>query len=546
MSEENKHMNEAFKKLNEDYKVKYDSAFWAEAAAKLDDASLDDAFRTAANSSVVTSIVDAPLEVDNIFMDTAFVDAAEAQSLSYNPDFYKAFQASELNLQMDEAFQSAASAAVVDYMPQYWGDADKALQAEGLHYEYNSAYWTEAKKLLDRSDRRVFFNTWSSIAVVLLLISFSGQFLGVFDNNSDLNAINSTKQNAQNLSDKAYEVSNFELAENESNSNTKNGAVQFENQVQSLNSNLSLVSNQTIITASLNDDQVLNSAEINSSVSAVQNGSTINGINTIRTPLISLDETTLSSYFNTNVQVKNSPDLTKFPATEILPIGMDLNHPNIEINKGQDAPKSMHSISIILNSGVGNKWNENELLPTLRSSFGVQYNFVPGKYFKNLEFGVNAMLHQIRQPNLGVEKRTSVYELNGDVSKYWYKLQMKDIIFANINLTAGYRITPKHKVNFAAGIEHFAAMNSNMSFRNNHVEEITTVNNNWGVRDGINNFDVRFGIGYEYQLTQRIALQLNGNVGLFDRTNNAFMNSENIDREMNVTAGIKYTLFRKL
>ena len=539
-------MNDAFKKLNEDYKVKYDSTFWADAAAKLDDANLDDAFRSAANSAVVSSIVDAPLEVDNLFMDAAFVDASEAQSLNYNPEFYKAFQASELNLEMDEAFQSAASAVTFDYMPQYWGDADKALQEEGLHYEYSSAYWAEAKKLLDRSDRKVFFTTWSSIAVVLLLISFSGQFLGVFDNNSDLSAINYKIRNAQEVNNKIYSSSGPEIMLNESNSILSNEAEQLTNHVQMPSLNQSSGTNENGETAVMSGSLVSNNNLTNSNGTLIQNGATINGVGSNRSPLVALDETTLSSDFNSNTQEGYSLDLMKIPTTELAPVEYDLNHPTIEINKGQDTPKGMHSFSIILNSGVGNKWNENELLPTLRNSFGVQYNFVPGKYFKNLEFGVNAMVHQIRQPNLGVEKRTSVYELNGGVSKYWYKLQMKDIIFANINLSAAYRITPKHKVSFSAGIEQFAAMNSNMSFRNNHVEEITTVNNNWGVRDGINSFDVRLGIGYEYQLTNRIALQLNGNIGMLDRTDNAFMNSEIIDREMNVTAGIKYTLFRKL
>ena len=553
MSEENKHMDDAFKKLNEGFKVNYSAAFWDEAAAKLDDANLDDAFRAAALSTVVSPEFNATQEVDNIFMDGAFVAASEAQSATYNPDFFEAFKASEANLEMDEAFHTAAGATVVDYMPKYWNDADKALQAEGLHYEYNSAYWKEAKRLLDRSDRRIFFAKWTAVAAVLLMFSFSGQFLGpnklgdgitvpataesnlneisVRNTNSSINDITAIENLIAN---KAIVRDDFD---SESNNNIfdNNGPVNVNAQN---GGNVAVDPVNVGINASPNQIGV-----------AGGNGRTpinLNNNQSLKNPIISVDNSSLSSFFNNSTTLNSKEDVIKLPYSLMNDIQNELEAPLLDINKGQDRPRGMHTFSVLLNGGAGNKWGELELTPTLRTAAGFEYNYSPVGIFKNFEFGVNLMANHIRQTNLGVEKRTSVYELDGGVSKYWYKLQMKDIIFANVNLSAAYRLAPKHKLKVGAGFEHMLAMNSNMSFRDNHVEEITTVNNNWGVRDGINNIDLRLSLGYEFQLTNRIALQLSGNIGFFDRTNDDFMGTMSNDRELNVMGGIKYTLFRKI
>jgi len=55
MSEENKHMDDSFKRMSEEMKVSYNQEFWKEAEAKLADAKLDDAFRSAAMNTVASS-----------------------------------------------------------------------------------------------------------------------------------------------------------------------------------------------------------------------------------------------------------------------------------------------------------------------------------------------------------------------------------------------------------------------------------------------------------------------------------------------------------
>src|SRR5690606_36229754 len=107
-------------------KVTYNKAFWNEAKVKLDDTLLDDAFKAAAAGMVTSPSFEPTESIDDMFMDSAFVDAAVEQSAVYDPVFFEQFKASESDIAMDEAFVEAAGAMVVDYLPEYWDDADEA------------------------------------------------------------------------------------------------------------------------------------------------------------------------------------------------------------------------------------------------------------------------------------------------------------------------------------------------------------------------------------------------------------------------------------
>ncbi|OIQ36660.1 MAG: hypothetical protein BM555_02205, partial [Crocinitomix sp. MedPE-SWsnd] len=172
-------MDDAFRKASGETKAVYNSSFWTEVEAKLNDASLDDAFRAAALGAVASPSFVPTDAIEDMFMDSAFVEASSEATVAYNPSFFEQFKAAEGTLKMDSAFQAAAAASVVDYAPEFWNDADKALQKEGLHYEYQSAYWGEAKKLLDKSDRKGFFLQWSAVAALLITASFLGGMLGM-------------------------------------------------------------------------------------------------------------------------------------------------------------------------------------------------------------------------------------------------------------------------------------------------------------------------------------------------------------------------------
>ncbi|MBN4077686.1 hypothetical protein JYT25_00900 [bacterium AH-315-C20] len=178
MSEENKYMDDSFREMSENYQSTYHSEYWAEMESQLNDESLDDAFKVAAASSFVVpsmpDIGDISENMSNAFMDDAFKEAASQQQAAYSTAYFSEFESQKGDLEMNDAFTEASNATTASYSTDYWPDADVALRNEGLHYEYNPTYWAEAKSLLDIADRTQFFIRWSSVATILLLLSFLG------------------------------------------------------------------------------------------------------------------------------------------------------------------------------------------------------------------------------------------------------------------------------------------------------------------------------------------------------------------------------------
>lgn len=543
MAEENKHMNDAFKRMSEELKVSYNPSFWDEAKSKLDDATLDDAFKAAALNTVVSPSFEPADSVDDMFMDSAFKEAAPEVSVPYSPELFEQFMATEGDVVLDEAFSSAASAMVVDYLPEYWSDADKVLQNEGLHYEYQSAYWNEAKRLLDKSDRRVFFMKWSAVAAMLLLLSFSGLYLledlesiqGMHANNSDQQeawysekeGFNSQIEANQEelLADRDFEsFTDLNNSTGTSNQNYNDSDLTIQN-LTNTQSNVS-----TLLVASVEDQRVIR-------------GALSNQILTNR-DLSSLDRSNTPTQILKNPLTATSNSIEMVSSPLIRPLGYERSAPLIKIEK--EEPKTFHSVGLLAEAGIGNRWGEFTFLPTLRTSFGAEYVIASGKVFQNFEFGTNFKLNHIRQSQLGAEERSDIYDVHGNVTKYWRKLQLKDMLFANVNFFSNYRIAPAHKLKFGVGVEYLVGVRSNMSYVNDFTSEITTVNNNWGVKDGLNKFDLRFTVGYEYEVNSRFAIQLNSNFGVNDRTDNMFIGEAQKDNEINVMLGLKYNFLKKV
>lgn len=537
-------MDEAFKKASEQLKAHYDKAFWEEAKAKLDDASLDQAFRNAANSAPIATAIAPKETVDDIFMDATFVDASAQTSVQYDSSFFKDFKEKEEQLEMDVAFQEAAAAIQADYAPEYWSAADEALQNEGLHYEYRSAYWDEAKKLLDQSDRKTFFIKWSGAAAILLLISFLAPFntnqtremAGIIQNSDNIPSHHTIRFNQKDL------LPSTELIDITESITREENTARFNEQD---NNELSLIQN---------NQKDFNLATVNSgplSEIDLTNASNKNNFNvdTKEDPIRSNEELMITPLMN-DISTTSTPEETNEMRSFIDRVNLQSKQglppaPELELNPN-NKPKGVHAIAILASAGIGNKWASPQLIPTLRSSFGAEYLFSPTGGLRNFEFGASATLNHNRQSGLGVEKRTHVYDINGGVTKYWYKLQISDVITTNLNFITNFRISPRHKLRFGCGVEWLTAAKSNMSYQSPIYGGIQTVNDNWGVKDGLNAFDYRLSAGYDFQLSNNLTVQLSGNLGLLDRTNNEFLKSDIYDREMNLMLGLKYNIFRKI
>lgn len=550
MAEENLHMDDAFKKMSEEIKAPYNNSFWDDASAKLDDASLDDAFRNAAGASEnITPPLGVSESIDDGFLDDAFVDAAAAQSAAYSPAYFDAMMGAMDELSMDEAFQTAAGAVVVDYEPHYWHAADHALQAEGLHHEYNPAYWKEAKAMLDAAEKSKFFFRWSAIATILLLLSFGSYFgfrnytEGIADVN-DIETVDesaNTNISAQNIeSDQDYQelTHDKEMAMLEMNEFQGNDR-----------SNMNQV-DQSLAHSDLNQSQSGSNTSLDDPSNVVTNAN--DGLNQSGTDLTYNQTSNDQDQSSTHEESETfdfglSNKAERFESG--LLTGIEINEksifaPEIEVKKPD--PRGDHTWSYYGQIGLGNKYNVQRQIPTWRNSWGIEYMYTPrgsGK-LRNWEFGANLLVNHVRQNDLGTERRVKIFGNDGGVAKFWYKLQLKDMFYSNLNAIAAYRFNPKHKIRFGLGLERKLFVQSNMSYQMNGDEKITTVNNNWGIKQGVNSWDVRLSLGYEFCLTHRLSFIVNANYGLLDRTNDAFLQKNIDDHEMSIMGGIKFAIFR--
>ena len=547
MAEENKYMDDAFKRLGEEmnarqYRVPYSPSFWEDAKSMLDDDNMDQAFRKAAESVTVLPDFTDQASIDDVFMDTAFTEAANNQDVNYNPEFFKEFLDAEKDLSMDEAFTEAASSVTVDYHPEFWNDADEALQEEGLHYEYHSAYWQEAKKLLDREDRRGFFMRWSAAAMLLLLLSFGG--LTLMDSQKNTIASYHEEQvfGPEDVHDKGS-VSKETTSENKlgDNESILNGHISGSPEnITSEGSNVNIGFNAE---SALSDD---NSAQSNNYLTGVETqaeliqtraGSDLNWSNEFDLPEISEEYLSLDGLKRDNIGIEKLSS----PSLELI----ETAQPNVVITEPK--PSTVHELSLIADAGIGSKYGDFDFMPTTRASFGVEYLVTPGINSNGIQFGGSFMINHVRQNKLGYEDRSVVYDIHGNpAKKYWTKVHFKDLIYANVNLLAYYTVIPKHKLQFGIGFERLLSVRSNMSYLLSDNNEIETINNNWGVKNGINEVDFRFHLGYEYQMSRSLSLRVNSHFGLFDRTDDEFFNNDQKDAEIGIQVGLKYNILRRV
>ena len=533
-------MDDQFKRASKEIKFTYNSSFWNDVSAKLDDDSLDEAFVAAAGTPIIMPDLNVAESIDDAFLDESFKTVDDDVTVDFKPEYWAQFQSNLESIQQDEAFVSASNAAIADYHPHYWSDADMALQNEGLHYEYNTAYWNEAKVLLDKSDRGYFFTRWSAVAGILLLISFATLFpTGGEGNRVGLSRVNSTNNSV------VVNHTNFVIDNDTENllvDNVGNNSNQ-DNSVDALNENSLLESINDVVvvdsrTIDLSDGNNLVSSDITQSADeAIELGNRdFIGLNSIR-----LNTSPKSDELIGDLRIKNVKNQSISPLQSSLAY-INLT-PNIHIEKLKLKPS--HHVSLLASGGLGNKYGAQDLTPTWRSSGGIEYLYTPRKSLQRFEFGASFLINHVRQNNFGTERRVNVFQTSGDVDKFWFKLQLKDMLYAGTNFGMNYKFDNRNKIKFTLGVDYLVFAQSNMSYQNKAEQGITTVNNNWGVKDGLNTFDFKLGLGYEFQATSRLALQVNANFGVLDRTDNEFMRNKINDHEMSGSIGLKYTVFRK-
>jgi len=575
MSGLDNYMDESFKKMSEDIRATYHASFWDDALAQLENDSLDDAFRNAAAQIPVFAELETVIGgLDDAFMDDAFREGAQQLTTSYDSSLWEGLEQVRPDLEMDAAFSEAANEVVANYSPLFWGDANSALESEGLHFEYQAQYWNEARVLLDKADRSVFFTKWTAVALVLLLISFAG-----LNTNFDLNLareshskveLNKTDlvlaSDAELINEKHVELTNDPLQSNleqesalntnqeqrqvQSNHLQKNGAVNFLDQP---------LSDQEIDPSTVDAGLIVEGDEVNPQTEIrpeeLELPIDVSSLGLHELAAIEPHQTEERFGINNALNELTNASVLHLPLGDAR-ISLKTDAPVFSTNSSVDLTaqrlKPLHTIALVGNVGLGQNYGPNTYFFTKRYGGGFEYCFAGSGRNKNgnfnrFEFGAGIGVNYVQADGLGIENQVTLFKANGETEKYWRNLQIFDLYYGNLNVFTNYRVTARHKFRFGLGIDRLLAVQSNMAFRMDDDKGIQTINNNWGVQDGISRYDFKLSLGYDFVVNQNWTFQLNFNSGLINRTDNVFFNDQTKQNlERNLTVGLRYTIFNKL
>jgi hypothetical protein len=205
-----------------------------------------------------------------------------------------------------------------------------------------------------------------------------------------------------------------------------------------------------------------------------------------------------------------------------------------------------HSISVLAGAGLGKSFGSTDLLLTKRIYGGVAYNHQGLGKFKRFNWGARVTVNYNQFDELEAENQSINYKEDGSYSRSWSHVQMRESYYVNPSIYSSYQINKRNILRVGVGMEQLVAVRSNMAYKLNDDLGIQTVNNNWGVKNGMKKQDFQFSLGYEFKIKDYLGLQMSMNCGMFDRTDDTFFRQLNVkDRETTLTFGLNYTLLRK-
>lgn len=583
MSDADKHMDNQFRKMSEELQATYHKDYWNEAANLMDNGSLDDAFREAAANYSAAEIGGMDLasgSLSDAFMDEAFREAAADVAIPYQSAYWNELQENLTDIEMSEAFHQASNSVKAQYNPSFWGDADAALQEEGLHYEYKSAYWNEAKDLLDKADRRSFFYRWGGVATLLLLISALGwnELAGNYytQNFRELNGVSADRgwMNERDLTTTENAVNEMVMPSDFVEQGQPQAEdVQEQSSVAEINDGTHEVPTSTNATgvtqpstADINDglnEALVNEAPENSSHNPPAPANEFINQTDVDHQHVEVSNTSQFNHsFMNDARDEDSEEMLMKPVPfEFNPV--NIPSMGIEVAKvpqswpSQKTPAPLafknrpkmvrHDLAITGRVGIGNSYGIESFISTPRYSAGLEYTRSNSGRFRRIELGFNVLMNYSTHENVRKEIKVDSFLVDGSSKNYWVSLRVFDLFYTNANALVNFKLNRKNKIRFGFGLERLTLVQSNMSYKTGDVSGLQTVNNNWGVRRGITNWDYRFTLGYEYRLNKRLSMNVLGTLGMADRTSNDFYSEPPIfDREMNVMFGVKYDILTRI
>ena len=517
-------MDERFKNLDQELKYKYNSNLWHDVVQKLDENALDNAFINAAQATSFNQEIDFN-DIDNAFMDDAFVEAANQFETEYSTQYFNDFKSQEEFLHLEDAYVTASALSQAVYTPEYWKDANLALKSEGLHHEYKPEYWQEAEQLLLAEKRNAFFVRWTAVATVLLLLSFITYQTNPFNSNwNQTNSFSKVTTSAKHSSIQKQQAT-LETKSNKNNLSTDTEPEQ---------NSASFSNNKTV---NNNTHQQISNNQNNTQPNFTQNTTLTNK----SSHFLTSENKNLTVQNDKSLKHNSTISLITLNKIELTNISQPKNHDlSLFVDFSTQRPKAIHQFSIEVAKGIGNNFNATNDM-SFRNTLALNYKFTPASH-KQIAFGLDLGVYHQNLNDFQYEANYNVYHLEGSVDHYWYKMTYKDLVYINTNFNFYYQLHPKHTLKIGVGTNRLLTSRISTKYQSSDAIQ-RDIGDEWGLNDAINTIDFSLNLGYEFKLNDAFSFTLSARHGIFDKTNNTYLNSSYIDLDKSVLLGLKYNLF---
>jgi hypothetical protein len=408
-----------------------------------------------------------------------------------------------------------------------------ASGTSGQSFEYKESYWSEMSAALDRAERRKKFILWSKLvgaAAVLGVISLSAYIfiqdgteltdeVHLTNQNSSFEIqelssgrINSEKANHSNtISENAMAAANFEKG----SVILKNGNVQ--SNVKDESDHLS--NNRQAPSDKLNDESLISDNKNN----VIAKNDAQNDNRDVKKN--DVDQLTLSKEL---IPVLGSHTVDLSSELSLIP----------KLNNARNFKSSTFSIhvgALLANAPESNLEGNSRVGYGFKG--GLSYQFIKNRW--GLETGLNFIYRNGLNQRFNQNSNRYGMSLYREINQTMYKSMMS----LEIPLMATVQLN-RHRIGLGFSGVYNIAVNSTLKKSNNVSDSEEIVRNNYANSDGMNKFDARVQINYEFKINQHFDVGLTAQYGLLNQVNTDVIPASEGYNELNASIYIKYNIFK--
>lgn len=401
-----------------------------------------------------------------------------------------------------------------------------ASAVNGQSFEYKESYWSEMSAALDRAERRKKFILWSKLAgaaAVLGVISLSA-YVYIQDGTELTDEVHLNNQN-----------SSFEIQELP----TKRVVVGIENKSNALNDN-------SLAFTNADQRDVLDKKKY---VQSTKSHKSIDLSNKSHIPFDEMDKESLISHDKQKdlvINEANKKDAFELMLSkELIPVlSIDAFNPSLELsllpklNESRYLSSSIFSVhagALLANAPQGKIEGNNRVGYGFKG--GLSYHFSKNKW--GLETGLNFIYRNGLNQRLNQNSNRYGMSLFRETNQTIYKSMMS----LEIPLMATVQLK-RHRIGLGFSGVYNMAVNSTLERSNNISDEKEIVRNNFANTEGMNKFDARIQLNYEFKINQHFDVGLTAQYGLLNQVNTDVIPASEGYNELNASIYLKYNILK--